>query len=90
MKVSLAAARVFSWMGFHGWVTGFLVARWVCGWMWVSDCEDGSPWWLDVGVGAGGLFGGWMGWLVLEVFVVAGWEWMVGCVGGGFVWWLGG
>ena len=37
---------------------------------------------LDVGVGAGGLFGGWMGWLVLEVFVVAGWEWMVGCVWG--------
>ena len=61
----------------------------MCGWMWVSDCEDGSLWWLDVGVGTEGFCGGWMSWLVLEVFVVAGWEWMVGYVGG-FVWWLGG
>ena len=61
----------------------------MCGWMWLSDCEDGSLWWLDVGVGTGGFCGGWMGWLVLEVFVVAGWEWMVGCVGGLCGGWVG-
>ena len=37
---------LFWWLGgwLMRWVTGFLVAGWVCGWMWVSDCQDRSLW----------------------------------------------
>ena len=52
-----------------GWVTGFLVAGWVYGWMCVSDCLDRSFWLFggiegfhDGGMG-GWLCGGFVWWL---------------------------
>ena len=48
----------------HGKLIGevrvFLVAGWVCGWMWVSDCLDGGFWRFD-GMGVF-MMAGWVGW----------------------------